>query len=101
MSDSSDSDKQLTVGDCGRLLPPNLMYSYRYCAESVIVLIKKYVIQFQISDITCKFSCCGLLKNLKFHSLSQNNLTYKYKIEIGYYIYCKQDVLLCVKHSKI
>ena len=43
MSDSSD--KQLTVGNCGRLLPPNLMYSYpRYCAESVIVLIKKYVI---------------------------------------------------------
>jgi len=53
MSDSSD--KQLTVGDCGHLLPPNL--HPRYCAESVIVLIKKYVIQ--ISEITCKFSCKG------------------------------------------
>ena len=35
-------DKQLTAGDCGRLLPPNLHCTPRYCAETVIVIIKKY-----------------------------------------------------------
>jgi len=42
---SDFSDKQLTVGDCGCLLPPNLIP--RYCAETVIVLIRKYVIAWQ------------------------------------------------------
>jgi len=61
MSDSSD--KQLTVGDCGRLLPPNLHIVLDTVQNNyVIVLIKKYVIQ--ISNITCKFSCCSLLKHL-------------------------------------
>ena len=68
------SDKQWTVGDCGRLLPHNLHVLLDTVQNLSLSLLetKKYVIQ--ISNITCKFSCCSLLKHPKFHRLSQNNL---------------------------